>query len=1150
MDLLCIVEPSPEKSRLGDLCQALGVSPVIDAVISHVEILPKADVWRVYLDQPVQESDGARLAEALASALQLDRVELLCDPGWQEIAATSETLVADSSEEVTDEEYMESIMQRIQDEQNNVEKGDGSQSEAQVILGKDIKDQEPQPLSSITDEERSVIVRGRVLRVDVRQMRSGRHIVMFDITDNTDSISVKAFAEESDEWMKQISPGSWLCIRGSVQHDNFSQELTLQPRDICRVPAPPMRPDTAPQKRVELHLHTKMSALDGVADITEIIRRASEWNHPAIAITDHGVVQAFPEAYAAGKKHGIKILYGLEGYLANDDDERGSSYHIVILAATREGLRNLYRLVSLSHIDHFYRRPRLPRRELQRLREGLLLGSACEAGELYQALLAGASDEQAEKIASFYDYLEIQPLDNTRFHIEAGRVSSEEALKDINKRIVAIGRKLGKPVVATSDAHYIDPEDEIYRRILMAGHGFTDIETSAPLFLKSTDEMLAEFAYLGEELANEVVVQAPQQIADRIEDLRPIPEGFHPPRLENAEENLQKMCEENARILYGQPLPELVATRLEQELRSIIDNGFASLYMIAHELVAKSLGDGYIVGSRGSVGSSFVALLCGVSEVNPLPPHYACPSCHHFEAKDDGLYGSGPDLPPKDCPQCGTGLRRDGFDIPFETFLGFDGVGKVPDIDLNFSGEYQPIAHQYTETLFGRENVFRAGTIATLAEKTAYGYVRKYLDEKGIVARSAEVNRLSLGITGVRRTSGQHPGGIMVVPRDKEIFDFTPIQYPANDKSSEVVTTHFAYSYMEDQLVKLDILGHDGPTMIRLLEQSTGVKAKDIALNDAKAMSIFSSLDALGIGPEDAGSTVGTLGIPEYNTRFVRQMLEDTRPTTFADLVRIMGLSHGTDVWLNNAQDLVRQNTATLAETIACRDDIMIYLIRKGLPAATAFEIMERVRKGRGLSSEDESLMLEYDVPRWYIDSCKKISYLFPKAHAAAYAIMAFWQAFYKVHYPLPFYAAYFSVRANEFDAQLIMQGKSVVKKTLKQLDEKGNEATGKERSLITLLEVALEAMARGVGFLPVDLYESEVSRFIIADNKLRPPLIGLQGVGESAAEALVKARQERPFTSVEDLRKRAGVSRAVTDVLMQHGALADLPESDQLTLF
>jgi DNA polymerase-3 subunit alpha (Gram-positive type) len=1134
---------------LGDLCQALGVSPVVDAVISHVEVLPKADVWRIYLDQPVEESDRARLAEALASALGLNRVELRCDAGWQEVAVTSEAVVTEPLEEVTDDEYMESIMQRIQEERNNAENGDESQSDTQVILGKAIKDPTPQPLSSINDEERSVIVIGRVLRVDVRQMRSGRHVVLFDITDNTDSISVKAFAEENDEWMNQISPGCWLCIRGSVQHDNFSQELTLQPRDICRVPTPPIRPDTAPEKRVELHLHTKMSALDGVADVDEIIKRASEWQHPAIAITDHGVVQAFPEAYAAGKKYGIKVLYGLEGYLI-DDDERGSSYHIVILAATTEGLRNLYRLVSLSHIDYFYRRPRLPRRELERLREGLLFGSACEAGELYQALLAGASDEQAEKIASFYDYLEIQPLDNTRFHIEAGRVQSEEALKEINRRIVAIGRKLGKPVVATSDAHYVDPEDDIFRRILMAGHGFTDVETSAPLFFKSTDEMLAEFAYLGEELAYQVVVEAPRQIADHIDDLRPIPDGFHPPRLENAEDNLQKMCEENAARLYGNPLPELVATRLEQELRSIIDNGFASLYMIAHKLVAKSLSDGYIVGSRGSVGSSFVALLCGISEVNPLPPHYTCPSCHYFEVKDDGSVGSGPDLPTKDCPNCGTALRRDGFDIPFETFLGFDGVGKVPDIDLNFSGEYQPIAHQYTETLFGKENVFRAGTIATLAEKTAYGYVRKYLDEKGIVARSAEINRLSMGITGVRRTSGQHPGGLMVVPRDKEIFDFTPIQYPANDKNSGVITTHFAYSCMEDQLVKLDILGHDGPTMIRLLEQSTGVKAKDIPLDDPKAMSIFSSLDALGISPEDAGSTVGTLGIPEYNTRFVRQMLEDTRPQTFADLVRIMGLSHGTDVWLNNAQDLVRQKTATLAETIACRDDIMTYLIRQGLPAATAFEIMERVRKGRGLRSEDEAAMLEHDVPRWYVDSCKKISYLFPKAHAAAYAIMAFWQAYYKVHYPLQFYAAYFSVRANEFDAQLVMQGKSVVKKTLKQLEEKGNEATGKEKSLITLLEVALEAMARGIGFLPVDLYQSDVSRFTIVGNKLRPPLVGLQGVGESAAEALVKARQERPFTSVEDLRKRAGVSRAVTDVLMEHGALADLPESDQLTLF
>lgn len=1153
VDLLCIVEPQPDKSGLRDLCLAAGVSPAIDAVISHVEVLPKANVWRVFLKQPIQDSDAeacSKLADALASALELTRVELLYDPGWQEVAATHEALEVGPLDEATDDHYMETIMQRIQDEQNNAESKNDSQGDSvEVILGQAIG-QEPQPLTSIQDEERSVVVRGRVLQMDVREMRSGRHLVLFDITDDADSISVKTFAEERDDWMRRISTGSWLSIRGAVQHDSYSQELTLLPKDICRIPPPQKRLDTAPEKRVELHIHTKMSALDGVADVADIVQRASAWGHPAVAITDHGVVQAFPEAYAAGQKHGIKILYGLEGYLADDHNERGRTPHIVILAATAEGLRNLYRLVSLSHIDHFYRRPRLPRSELIRLRDGLLFGTACEAGELYQAILAGASDEQTEEIASFYDYLEIQPLANTSFHIEAGRVASEETLREINRRIVAIGHKLGKPVVATSDAHYVDPADEIYRRILMAGHGFSDVETTAPLYFQTTDEMLAEFDYLGATLAHEVVVEAPQRVADTIEELRPIPEGFYPPHLERAEEELQQMCEKNARCLYGDPLPELVAARLDEELQSIIGNGFASLYMIAHKLVAKSVSDGYIVGSRGSVGSSLVALLCGVSEVNPLPPHYACPACSYFETDLSGLIGSGPDLPPKECPNCEKPLRRDGFDIPFETFLGFDGVGKIPDIDLNFSGEYQPRAHQYTEELFGKENVFRAGTIATLAAKTAYGYVRKYLDEKGLTARSAEINRLSLGVTGVRRTSGQHPGGIMVVPRGREIYEFTPVQHPANDKSSGVITTHFAYAYMEDQLLKLDILGHDGPTMIRLLEQSTGVKADEIPLDDPKAMSLFSGLEALGISPQEAGSTVGTLAIPEYNTRFVRQMLEDTRPATFADLVRIMGLSHGTDVWLNNAQDLVRKETASLAETIACRDDIMIHLIREGLPAETAFRIMERVRKGRGLTSEDESLMLEHGVPRWYIDSCKKISYLFPKAHAAAYAIMAFWQAYYKVHHPLDFYAAYFSVRADDFDAQLILQGKPVVQKTLKQLDEKGNEATGKERSLITLLEVALEVMARGIGFLPVDLYRSDIRRFTIVENSLRPPLTGLQGVGESAAEALVTARNDRRFTSVEDLRKRAGVSRAVTDVLAKHGALEGLPESDQLTLF
>lgn len=1173
-----ILEPEPGKSGLGVLCAAVGLPEYadVDVTIAYVTILPESNSWRICVDSTISLALRTELAGRLATALGLSDIELICDDeastqlcGHGMLAAAAEVAAATEAEllaipaseeepddeyaqEVSsDEEYMEAILQRIRESQSESENGEAARREKteETLLGQRIS-QEPQRIHDIQDEERSVVVCGKVLVVNVREMRSGRLLLTFDITDSSDSLSCKVFLEENDKWFDRVTVGAWLTARGPVQYDKFTQELTLLPKDICVVPPPPGRQDTAPQKRVELHIHTKMSALDGVADTSDVVAQASAWGHSAIAVTDHGVVQAFPEAYMAGKKYGVKILYGMEGYLIDSPDERGHPYHIIVMAATETGLRNLYRLVSLAHISNFYRRPRIPRSDLVRLREGLLLGSACEAGELYQAVLGGAPTEQIDKIASFYDYLEIQPLSNNRFYVDTGKVHSEEELRDINRQIVDVGRRLGKPVVATTDAHYIHPDEEIYRQILMAGHGFSDVENMAPLLFRTTDEMLAEFRYLGEQEAFRVVVEDPQRVAAMVEELRPIPDGFYPPHLEGAEEEVRHICAGHAKQLYGEPLPELVANRLQQELNAIIGNGFASLYLIAQKLVKRSVDDGYLVGSRGSVGSSLVARLCGISEVNPLPPHYVCPSCHDFTVIDDGSVGSGPDLPPKDCPSCGCLLRRDGFDIPFETFLGYEGEGKIPDIDLNFSGEYQARAHKYTEELFGKENVFRAGTVGTLAEKTAYGYVRKYLDEKGRTCRTAEINRLSLGITGVRRTTGQHPGGIMVVPKGREIYEFTPIQHPANDKKSATVTTHFAFTYIHDQLLKLDILGHDGPTMIRLLEGMTQVKATDIPLDDPDTMSIFSGLDVLGITPQEAGGTVGTLAIPEYNTRFVRQMLEDTRPKTFADLVRIMGLSHGTDVWLNNSQELVKSGTITLAETIACRDDIMTYLIRRGLPAGRAFKIMEQVRKGRGLGPDDETLMLENGVPRWYVDSCKKIRYMFPKAHAAAYAVMAYWQAYFKVHYPLPFYAAYFSVRAGDVDAQLVRQGKNAVQRALKGLEDKGNEATGKERATAVILEVVLEAMARGVGFLPVDLYLSDVRRFQPVADSLRPPLVSLQGVGESAAESLVAAREDRPFTSVEDLRKRAAVSRTVVDVLASHGALQDLPESDQLTLF
>lgn len=1204
MSCLCVLSPAAEKAALASLCAAAGVDEQVpaDVTILRAEILPEQNAWRLLIegDNEFYPARCAALGRSLAAALGLSRVDVLPEsliqpttntaatPATQAEAGVSEPDTAsaeaqpatdaiepdraperpcdaaaaydgaeppeqdDDDRPMSDDDYMEQLFQRIRENQAEAavqtEAGEKKSAYGEPLFGQKIT-QDPQPIKSIQDEERNVVIRGRVVCVNVRDMRSGRRLVSFDVTDIQDTITVKAFAEEKDAWVEQIQAGMWLTVRGPVQYDKFTQELTVLPKDVCTAPPPPGRVDTATQKRVELHLHTKMSALDGVADIAAVIAQAKTWGHPAVAITDHGVVQAFPEAAIAAKKYQMKVLYGTEGYLCDNPDEKGRTSHIIILAANQAGLKNLYRLVSLAHINYFYRKPRVPRQELIRLRAGLILGSACEAGEVYQAALSGVSDEKLDEVASFYDYLEIQPLSNTRFILESGRVASEEALRDINRRILAAGRRLGKPVVATSDAHFINPEDEVYRRILMAGHGFADVENTAPLFLKTTDEMLAEFSYLGEADAQYVVVEASHQIADMVDDLQPIPDGFYPPELEGAAEQIQSMSQTNAHRLYGDPLPELVEQRLQKELKSIIGNGFSSLYLIAHKLVKKSVDDGYMVGSRGSVGSSLVARLCGISEVNPLPPHYYCPACHFFESVEDGSVGSGLDLPARDCPRCGQKLKRDGFDIPFETFLGFNG-DKTPDIDLNFSGEYQPRAHKYTEELFGKENVYRAGTIGTLAEKTAFGYVKKYMEEKGQTARTAEMNRLALGLTGVRKTTGQHPGGMIVVPQGRDIYEFTPIQHPANDKESGTITTHFEFTYVHEQLLKLDILGHDGPTMLRMLEDLTGLKTADIPLDDPQTMAIFSSHEPLGITKEEAGATVGTLALPEFNTRLLRQMLEETRPSSFADLVRIMGLSHGTLVWIGNQQDLIKNKTITLAQTVACRDDIMDYLIRKGLPAVHAFKIMEQVRKGKGLKPEDEEAMLQNNVPKWYITVCKNISYMFPKAHAAAYALTAYWQAYHKVHNPLAFYATYFSVRAEDFDAQLVLQGRKVVQKAMKEIDAKGNDATAKEKGSAAMLEVVIEAMARGIEFLHVDLYKSDVRRFQIEDGKLRPPLTSLQGVGESAAESIARARMDRPFTSVEDLKKRGGVSRAVADALAAHGALGDLPESDQLSLF
>lgn len=1020
-----------------------------------------------------------------------------------------------------------------------------------VCWGKEIRSA-PQPISQLIQEEKTVTLQGYLFDLEIRELKSGRTSVVFSLSDYTDSIAVKFYLnqQESAGVVKHLREGVWMLVRGSAQVDRYSQELTVLAQDL-NTAVPPSRNDDHPEKRVELHLHTKMSSMDGLLDVEALMKRVAEWGHGAVAITDHGVVQAFPEAFDAGKKHGVKVIYGMEGYLAEtaDKSKANPTFHVLILVTSPEGLKNLYQLVSISHLEHFYRRPRLLREELIKHRQGLLLGTACEAGELIQAYLKGVGRERLKEIASFYDFIEIQPLGNNEFLVRGGQLGSIEELQEMNRTLVEIAEELGIPAVATGDVHFLDPHDECFRRIIQAGKGFEDAESQAPLYLRTTSEMLEEFSYLGEERAKQVVIEAPRQLASLVEQIRPVPEGLYSPKIEGAEDKVIKMSYRRAKELYGEELPPQVKQRLEKELGSIIKNGFAVIYLIAHYLVKKSNEDGYLVGSRGSVGSSLVATLTGITEVNPLPPHYRCPHCLNSEFFEDGRVDCGVDLPDQRCPRCGTDYHKDGFTIPFETFLGFEG-DKVPDIDLNFSGDYQPQAHRYVEEMFGRDYVFRAGTISTIAERTAYGFVRKYLEEQKLDARTPEINRLVKGCSGVKRTTGQHPGGLMVVPQGMDIHLFTPVQRPADDTSSEVVTTHFAYEAISSRLLKLDILGHDDPTVIRMLQELTGVDPRSIPLDEPKTMQIFSSTEPLGVTPEQIRSVVGTYGIPEFGTRFVRQMLEDTRPRTFSDLVRICGFSHGTDVWLNNAQELVKSGKVKLSEAISSRDDIMTYLIQNGLPPSSAFKIMEDVRKGKGLKAQYQDEMRRYQVPEWYLDSCNKIKYMFPKAHAVAYVINSYRIAYFKVYYPEAFYASFFTVRADEFDAELSVGGSEKVREAIAELEEKGNEATAKERNLLTILEVVLEMYERGIDLRPVSLESSDAERFIITPAGLLPPLKTLPGLGLTAAANLALARRERAFTSVEDMRLRSRVSRNVIEVLNQHGCLKHLPQTDQLSLF
>ncbi|QKG84566.1 PolC-type DNA polymerase III [Kroppenstedtia pulmonis] len=1291
----------------------------------------------------------------MAISKQLDQVVTSL---FQEVTGTrpSVSLIfreIEGAREKFDEERKKEEQKLIEEAMTNLEETEPppetEKETGPVCLGYDFQD-EPILIKEITDEERRVTIQGEVFKAETRELRSGRTLLTFNVTDYTDSIAVKVFSRDKEDAsiLGRIQNGMWVTLRGSVQFDTFARDLVVMANDLKEV-SPYRRNDMAEEKRVELHLHTAMSAMDGVYDPEKMVKQAADWGHPAVAVTDHGVLQAYPEVYAAGKKYGIKVIFGLEAFVVDDgvsivmnpaervlkedtyivfdvettglsavhdeiielaavkvhkgeivdrfeafvnphrkltamiteltgitDDmvkdapdlkevlprffdfvgdgvlvahnarfdmgflqegakkigealvqnpvldtlelgrvlyprlrnhrlntlckkfdinleqhhraiydaeatgfllwkmvmdcveqgvtrldqvnqyteERDLSrlrpFHAIVLVKNKTGLKNLYRLVSLSHLKFFHRTPRIPRSLLEKHREGLIIGSGCEKGELFEAALQ-KSPEEAEEVARFYDYLEIQPVDINQHLVEKEIVESKERLREANRLLVKIGEKQNKPVVATSNVHYLNEWDGIYRDILAFNQtgGFRNSGPLSPAYFRTTEEMMEEFSYLGKEKAYEVVVRNPCQIADQVEEMKPFPDDLHTPIIEGSDEELRRICYETAEERYGNPLPDIVRDRLEKELGSIIKHGFAVIYLISHKLVTKSLSDGYLVGSRGSVGSSFVATMSHITEVNPLPPHYVCSQCKYSEFIADGSVASGFDLPDASCPKCGTSMKKDGHDIPFETFLGFQG-DKVPDIDLNFSGEYQPRAHKYTEELFGKEYVFRAGTISTVAQKTAFGYVKKYQEEKGHQWRGAEVDRMVEGCSGVKRTTGQHPGGLIVIPQNKDVYDFTPIQRPADDIKSETITTHFDYHAISEQLLKLDILGHDDPTVIRMLQDLTGVDPQTIPVDDPEVMKLFSSTESLGVTAEEIGSMSGTLGIPEFGTRFVRQMLEDTKPTTFSELVRISGLSHGTDVWLNNAQELIRKQIAVLSEVICTRDDIMVYLIYKGMEPSVSFKLMEKVRKGKGLTDEEARLMKEHDVPDWYIDSCRKIKYMFPKAHAVAYVMMAVRIAWFKVHYPIQYYATYFSVRADDFDVELVLKGADAVKKMIHEIEEKGVTASPKEKGLLTILESVREMLARGLTFQNVDLYRSDSTRFLVEENSLIPPFSSVSGIGDNAAKHIVEARKDGEFLSVEDLQKRSRISSTVIEVLKRLGCVENLPESNQLTLF
>ncbi len=1055
------------------------------------------------------------------------------------------------------EEFEESYSQR--NDENDWKRNNYKAKRKSKIVLAEVKEANTKfLLKELSKAAENITIEGFVFKMSSFVTKRGSYLLSMYVSDDESSINSKVFLEEKEKakFDKEIKENDWIRAIGNVEWDNYDRSFTFMIKKIMKIPSKG-RCDIAEEKRVELHAHTKMSKMDGVNDVSVLINTAKEWGHKAIAITDHGVVQAYPEAYKVAK--GIKVIYGMEGYLIDDihsknDDgtinyKEGKTNHIIILAKNQIGIKNMYKLVSFSHLNYFHRSPRIPKSILEKHREGLILGSACEAGELYSAILNRKTQEEIEKIASFYDYLEIQPLSNNRFMIRNNTVKSEEDLKEINRQIVTLGEKLNIPVVATCDTHYLNKEDNKYREILMVGMDYKDAEFSSDLYFRTTDEMLDEFSYLGKEKAYEVVISNTNKIAEMTDNVSPLKEGKFPPKIEGAEIELKVTCEEKAKEIYGDPLPEKIRERLERELSSIIGNHYAVMYISAKKLVDKSMEDGYLVASRGSVGSSFAATMAGITEVNPLPPHYICPHCKYLEWGDEIKYECGVDMPEKDCPKCNTVLNKDGYYIRFETFLGFEG-DKEPDIDLNFAGEYQSKAHKYVEEIFGAENVFRAGTIGTIAEKTAYGFTKKYMEEKGVPDNKIEVERLTRGCVGVRRTTGQHPGGIIIVPRGREIYEFCPVNYPANNGADNIITTHFDYHSIDSNLLKLDILGHDVPSMIRWLELMTGIGPFEINLSDKKTFGLFLGVDSLDIKIKDYKFTHGSYGIPEFGTKFVRQMLDDIKPKNMGDLVKISGLSHGTDVWINNAQEYIRNGTATADSIICTRDDIMDYLILQGLANKQAFDIMEKVRKGKGLTKEEEEIMRAHNVPEWYIDSCKKIKYMFPRAHAVAYVVMAYRMAYFKIYYPIAFYAVYLTTKLADFNWDVVRKGIYDVENRMNELIGKGREKTKKEEDEITVLEICYEMYARGYEFKSPTLDESLPAKFIESDGKVMVPLCALQDVGEKAGNLIYEEHRLKPFTTVEDISKRGKVSKNSIAAMRDNGMLDDLPETDQLMFF